>query len=82
MEHSFRVPIKDKRDCSIFSYIYTEAVELTLDNAFPVLYLAKKYLLKDLIETVSEFIATADWGKEVTKVLEHLDVADAEHGDW
>ncbi|KAH7689618.1 Btbd6 protein, partial [Aphelenchoides avenae] len=51
----------------VLGYICTEEVDLTPDNAFPVLYLAKKYLLNNLIETVSKFIVSAYAGTRIAR---------------
>lgn len=47
-------------------------MHLIPDNAFPVLYLPKKYMLNNLIGTVLKFIASADTGQTIAKVLPDL----------
>ncbi|KAH7710548.1 BTB/POZ domain-containing protein 6-A [Aphelenchoides avenae] len=65
----------------VLGYIYTDKVELTPDNAFPMLYLAKKYLLKNLVAQVTMYIATAYSGENAAKVLPHLHLVEGEHAE-
>ncbi|KAH7660461.1 BTB/POZ domain-containing protein 6-A, partial [Aphelenchoides avenae] len=65
----------------VLSYIYTDTVNLTPECAFPVLYLAKKYLLNNLIATASAYVTTAYDSENVAKVLKHLDLVDEEHSE-
>ncbi|KAH7706472.1 BTB/POZ domain-containing protein 3-like protein [Aphelenchoides avenae] len=63
----------------VLGYIYTDQVDLTPENAFPVLYLAKKYLLNNLIGTTSQFVASAFTGPSIAKVFPHLHLVEGEH---
>jgi hypothetical protein len=40
----------------VFNYMYTGRIELTLENSAPLLFLAKKYGIKDLGEEIVEYI--------------------------
>ncbi|KAH7704438.1 BTB/POZ domain-containing protein 1-like protein [Aphelenchoides avenae] len=62
----------------VFSYIYTDEVVLTPENAFPVLYLATKYMLTNLVTEVLNYVATAYSGESVAKVLPHMHLIDGE----
>lgn len=62
--------------------MYTDVVDLTPDNVFPVLYLAKKYLLDDLLRTSSLFIALANTDQTIAKVLPHLHLVEGAYSEW
>ncbi|KAH7680071.1 hypothetical protein AAVH_41559 [Aphelenchoides avenae] len=66
---------------TVLRYIYTDDADLTPDNAFPVLYLAKKYLLNNLVARVSKYVATVHSGDSVAKVLPHLHLLEGEHAE-
>ncbi|KAH7710549.1 BTB/POZ domain-containing protein 2-like protein [Aphelenchoides avenae] len=63
----------------VLRYVYTDELDLTPDNAFHVPYLAKKYLLNNLIGTVLQFVASAYTGPTVAKALPHLHLMEGEH---
>ncbi|KAH7693688.1 BTB/POZ domain-containing protein 2-like protein, partial [Aphelenchoides avenae] len=58
-------------------YIYTDEVVLTPENAFPVLYIAKKYMMTNLVTQVLNYVATAYSGHSVAKSPEFLDLSHA-----
>lgn len=62
--------------------MYTDEVEFTPDNAFLVLYLARKYLVLYLVAKVSEYIVSAFKGPSIVRVLPHLHLLDGENAEW
>lgn len=60
----------------ICSYIYTDEADLSPDNVIPVLYLAKKYLLNNLVAQASKYVASR---KNIVKVLPRLNLVDGQN---
>ncbi|KAH7706471.1 BTB/POZ domain-containing protein 3-like protein [Aphelenchoides avenae] len=62
-------------------HVYTDEVDLSPDNAFSLLYLAKQYLLKNLVAQILKYVATAYGDPSIVKVLPHLHLVDGENAD-
>lgn len=54
---------------SFFRFIYTDEATLTLENVVSVLYLAKKYLVTELIEQAIAFVKQNLSAENVCEVL-------------
>ena len=66
-------------------FLYTDEIKLTIDNALPLLYLAKKYLVYNLIEKCMETIYANLTPENVLNVLENrmlFDKTDIEKRCW
>lgn len=63
-------------DFQRFSYIYTGEAVLDLDNVLGVLYLAKKYKIKELVREVEQFLAGILNRASVNYFLNYVDLID------
>lgn len=59
-----------------FRYIYTDKLDMELDYALPVLYLAKKYMLPKLSNEVVKIISTLLTAKNVCQLLQSAGLAE------
>lgn len=64
-----------------FRYVYSDSTQLSMENAFDVLYLARKYMLEGLVEHCTKFLfANMDvW--DVSKFFEREMLFDEEFPD-
>ncbi|KAH7711146.1 Btbd6 protein [Aphelenchoides avenae] len=65
----------------MLNYVYIDAAELSRENVFSVLYLAKKYRLTRLIRDAYEFCADTLAGSKVVELLPQLHLFDEEHAE-
>lgn len=58
----------------IFSFIYTDEAQLSMDNALSVLYIAKKYMLTALLERAVAFLRENLNAENVCLFLPYMDL--------
>lgn len=66
---------------AMLRYVYTDEVNLSPDIAFPLLYLAKKYLLNGLVTQVSKYIGSTYSDERVGEILPHLHLLEGEYAE-
>lgn len=81
LQTRIRFNVENRISDPCFSYVYIDAAELSRENVFSVLYLAKKYRLTRLIRDAYEFCADTLAGSKVVELLPQLHLFDEEHAE-